>query len=248
MFFATVKQCMYMLVISDIHTEMLDGWGRQFVADLADTDVVVVAGDLGTKTTIVQVLCALCKKFDDVVYVYGNHELYYNHVSKLCCQLQTVRKKMPNFHWLNNRAVTIGNREFVGSTLWFANDPVNALYRMYLNDFTAIPAFVPWVYRENERAVRYLTETVTNRSIVVTHHAPSIQSMAPDFVGSPLNRFFVCEQGETIIRTKSPAYWVHGHTHGACEYTIGSTSVVCNPLGYPDELNTGFVYDKRIRI
>lgn len=238
---------MNMLVISDIHADALDDRGHQFVADLADADIVVVAGDLGTKKTIVQTLGALCKKFDDVVYVYGNHELYYNHISKLFYQLRSVQAKMSNFHWLDNGKVTIGNREFVGCTMWFPDDTVNALYRMYLSDFTAIPSFVPWVYRENERALRYLAETVTSRSIVVTHHAPSMQSVTPEFIASLLNRFFVCERGEEIIRTRSPTLWVHGHVHGACDYTFGSTSIVCNPLGYPDE-QTGFMYDKIVKI
>ena len=35
---------------------------------------------------------------------------------------------------------------------------------------------------------------------------------------------------------KSPIkLWVHGHNHQTVDYNIGSTRVVCNPLGYPDE-------------
>lgn len=239
---------MNMLVISDIHTEMLADHGKQCVADLADADIVVVAGDLGTKKTIVQTLCDLGKKFDTVVYVQGNHELYYNHVSKFFYQMKSVQAKTPNVHWLNNGSVTIDNITFVGSTMWFPYDAVNHLYHAYLSDFTAIPSFVPWVYRENERALAYLAGAVTTRSVVVTHHAPSMQSVTPEFTSSPLNRFFVCEAAGQIVRTASPKCWIHGHVHGSCDYTIGSTRVVCNPLGYPDELTTGFMYDKIITL
>jgi Icc-related predicted phosphoesterase len=34
-----------------------------------------------------------------------------------------------------------------------------------------------------------------------------------------------------------PALWLHGHTHGSCDYKLGDTRVVCNPMGYPGEVS-----------
>ena len=31
---------------------------------------------------------------------------------------------------------------------------------------------------------------------------------------------------------KKIKYWIHGHTHDACDYMIGDTRVLCNPRGY----------------
>lgn len=38
----------------------------------------------------------------------------------------------------------------------------------------------------------------------------------------------------------SPLLWLHGHLHNSSMYEIGDCKVVCNPKGYPDELDVGF--------
>jgi len=239
---------MKMLVISDAHTEMHADRGAGFVADLADAGILVVAGDLGTKKTVVQILAELCTKYDHVVYVHGNHELYANHISGFRHQMASVTRKMPNFHWLNNGAVTIDGVPFVGTTFWFPYDTTNLLYQQEITDFYAIPSFVPWVYQEHAKAAAYLADRVTPESVVLTHHAPSMQSVSPEFMGSSLNRFFIAPIGEHIIQSASPALWIHGHVHASCDYTLESTRVLCNPYGYPDERNPGFCFDNCISL
>jgi len=32
--------------------------------------------------------------------------------------------------------------------------------------------------------------------------------------------------------------WIHGHSHDRCDYLLGKTRVVANPLGYPNELRS----------
>jgi predicted phosphodiesterase len=32
--------------------------------------------------------------------------------------------------------------------------------------------------------------------------------------------------------------WIHGHTHTPCQYVVGDTRVICNPIGYPRERAT----------
>ena len=34
--------------------------------------------------------------------------------------------------------------------------------------------------------------------------------------------------------------WIHGHTHHSVDYMIGSTRIVANQRGYPDQVETGF--------
>ena len=49
--------------------------------------------------------------------------------------------------------------------------------------------------------------------------------------GYPRNRFFLCDVDD-LIRRAAPALWVHGHTHASIDTQVGSTRIVCNPLGY----------------
>jgi len=37
------------------------------------------------------------------------------------------------------------------------------------------------------------------------------------------------------MRDGQPKLWIHGHSHDRCDYTLGKTRVVANPLGYPNE-------------
>lgn len=60
------------------------------------------------------------------------------------------------------------------------------------------------------------------------------------FAGDPLNPYFASNL-EDLIEAHQPALWLHGHTHGSCDYRIGGTRVVCNPRGYhPHALNPKF--------
>jgi hypothetical protein len=67
--------------------------------------------------------------------------------------------------------------------------------------------------------------------VVVTHHAPSRQSIHPRFAGSPLNACFVSD-AERLMGVERVVLWIHGHTHDSFDYTVGGTRVLCNPRGY----------------
>ena len=68
-------------------------------------------------------------------------------------------------------------------------------------------------------------------TVVITHFAPSPASIAPQFVGSPLNACFVSDLEAHILRWQ-PRLWLHGHVHHSCDYWLGATRVVANPRGY----------------
>ena len=77
-------------------------------------------------------------------------------------------------------------------------------------------------------------------NVVISHHAPSPRSIAPQYEGNKLNPAFISDL-ETMIANNSIALWIHGHTHTAFDYRIGGTRVVCNPRGYqPYEADTGY--------
>jgi Icc-related predicted phosphoesterase len=100
-----------------------------------------------------------------------------------------------------------------------------------LNDFFQIEEFEPWVYEQNHRTVQWLRRVVRPGDVVITHHLPTPNAVAPHFSDNPLNPFFVCDV-EDIIRKKRPALWIYGHTHGSADFQLGDTRLVCNPLGY----------------
>ncbi|NMG42644.1 hypothetical protein GPA22_02705 [Aromatoleum toluvorans] len=76
-------------------------------------------------------------------------------------------------------------------------------------------------------------------TVVVTHHAPSIQSIPPRFRADLVSAAYASNL-EALIEEHQPALWVHGHSHTACDYRIGATRIIANPKGYPGEGGTDF--------
>ena len=37
---------------------------------------------------------------------------------------------------------------------------------------------------------------------------------------------------KALIIDLRPAFWFRGHIHTACDYAVGSTRIVCDPVGY----------------
>lgn len=239
---------MRLLVVSDLHCEFHADGGRSFIDSLAaeGADAIVVAGDLSNAAGLSDALERLCCRFVHVIYVHGNHEFYGSDRGSVLATTREVAARFTNLHWLDCASVDIGGRRFVGTPLWFRNDP--AAPRHWMNDFQAIDGFEDWFEIENDRAVAFLESAVREDSIVVTHMLPSPRSIAPEFKGSPLNPFFVCDVEDLLVRRR-PALWIHGHTHGSLDYVVGQTRVVCNPFGYAgSEENPRFDAEKIIEV
>ena len=78
------------------------------------------------------------------------------------------------------------------------------------------------------------------KTIVVTHHAPSLQSLNDYFRNDKMYGAYASELGWDIADAE-PAIWIHGHIHDSLDYMIHNTQILCNPRGYySDMLNPAF--------
>lgn len=75
-----------------------------------------------------------------------------------------------------------------------------------------------------------LAEPFAGPTVVVTHHAPHRNSLAPHYQFDWLSPAFVSELPDSFFEV--PALWVHGHLHESRRYQAGNCQVVCNPRGY----------------
>jgi Icc-related predicted phosphoesterase len=62
-----------------------------------------------------------------------------------------------------------------------------------------------------------------------------------------MNAFFVCDM-TAHISERQPKLWIHGHSHDRCDYLLGTTRVVANPLGYPSEPRRLEAFDPAFQI
>jgi len=231
-------------ICSDLHTEFYDMplsvlKRMDFAPDL---DFLALPGDIVVPCRqngkiVQQVLAFLSTKARHVLYTTGNHEYYGGTRERAEFVLRSYMPK--NFVWLQNSDVTLDGVHFFGGTLWFPDQPLNQLYESSMSDFSVIKDFREWVYVENAAFREAAMRLVTPQTVVLSHHLPHPRSTPPQFVNSPLNRFFTSDE-TAVIEAKQPRYWFHGHTHGMAEYFLGETHVVCYPFGYPHErLNMG---------
>lgn len=233
---------MRLRLFSDIHTEFHADGGTSFIAGLPGDpgDVAVLAGDIATSATLVNVLRLFARRFEHVVFVPGNHDWYGTDRRGMQRLRRSVERTLPQVSWLEESLVTLGGWRVLGTSLWFPDGVDARSHRRSMPDFAAITGFDGWIWNAFERSRAFLADNLRPGDIVVTHHLPSPRSVAPRFRGSPLNAYFVGDV-EDLIGDRQPRYWFHGHTHESLDYRIGATRILCNPFGYVgQELNPRF--------
>jgi Icc-related predicted phosphoesterase len=236
-------------ILSDLHLEF-----APFQRDSVDADVVVLAGDIHTGMNGIQ---WILNTFLDlpVIYVLGNHEFYGQKIPKLAEEIKAAAAGS-NVRVLENDRVEIEGVVFLGATLWtdfrLNGDLVLAevTAQTGMTDFRRIRVTPTYRRFRPVDARRFHTQSLEwlqqqtaqargRMIVVVTHHAPSPQSIPQRFRNDPLNPAFASDL-EPFVATSQAALWIHGHIHQHSEYVIGLTRVVANPRGYPNELQIGF--------
>lgn len=146
---------------------------------------------------------------------------------------------------------------FFGATFWtdfqFHEDPDAAfMAAAKMNDFKLIrlspsmrlftPGRARMLFRESkERLTAFLRAGDPRRSVVITHHAPSLKSVPEAFSKDPLSAAYASNLDALILEHK-PCLWIHGHLHVHQDYLLGCTRVLANPRGYlgHEEATSGF--------
>jgi len=219
-----------------------------------DADVVVLAGDIhlgreGPKWARNQF------PTKPVIYILGNHEFYRHSLPGLT---ETLKRETDGSHiyLLENSAIEIKGYTFLGCTLWtdfqLARNAEAAMQsaESIMSDYSIIQFSAEGrVLRARDTARLHsesivwlqtaLAKTDRARTIIVTHHAPSSRSEAPYHANNPLNAAFASNLDSLVEQSRVPL-WIHGHTHYNVDYMIGSTRVLTNQRGYPDQLCKGF--------
>ncbi len=240
-------------VVSDLHQEF-----GEVPLPRVECDCVVFAGDVDTKTNG---LMWLFQNFRDVpvIYICGNHEFYGENYPSLIAKLK-MRAEGTNVHVLENDAVTIGGVRFFGCTLWtdmalmgeWMGGAITAVGVM--NDYKRVRNSARGYKRLSPRETRmaHLASVEAMReffsagdpgsSVIVTHHAPSIQSLPERRRTEAISCAYASNLDDLILEYQ-PRLWIHGHIHHNNDYKIGETRVLANPRAYPDDPNPGFVPD-----
>ena len=186
------------------------------------------------------------RNFDHVVYLMGNHEHY-----GFCIDdsAEAIRRHFPRVTLLEDAHVALGDTILCGATLWTdmgGGDLATELaVQRAMSDFYVIET------REGERtralrpadARRRFTSSLAyigkvaeenpdKKVVVATHHAPSLQGVAPSQRVSRINPAYYTDLHAFIEARPTIGAWIHGHTHVQTEYAIGQCRVLSNARGY----------------
>ena len=234
---------MRLAILSDLHLTVAG-----MPVPEVDCDVVILAGDLARP----QQAMAWATQFSvPVIYVPGNHEYYGGSLSGTLANLRELARGS-QVHVLERDELRLGGVRFLGCTLWtdfrlqateaervasmtMASEMIRDFSRIRLDDDGAA-LFTPELSRQVfDASVAWLdkkfAEPFEGTTVVISHHAPSLGSINPKYVGSPLNACFVSNIEPQLRRWNAPL-WIHGHLHDSYDYMVGNTRVLCNPRGY----------------
>ena len=191
-----------------------------------------------------------CERFPEVVMVSGNHEHYHGDFATTHDVIRKTFAHLENFNYLDKDFLIIKGVVFYGGTLWtdMNKEDHMTMYTMRgaMNDYRQIKntgplaggKFLPEDSVEDHFAFRRGLDSVLENYndfpvIVVGHHAPTKLSTHPRYKDEfHMNGAYSSDLTNFILDRRQIKLWVHGHTHEAYDYMIGSTRVACNPRGY----------------
>lgn len=245
---------------SDLHIESM---GYYSLPQL-DSELIILAGDIDVGMHGIewaQELTVLHKK--PVIYLAGNHEYYRGDYSQLTQSFRDYAAQYDKLIYLEKDEVIIEGVRILGTTLWtnyfheygvIERDRNMAVLNEALNDHILITidgeAFTTRkAYEENQKAEKWLRqkldEPFEGKTLVITHHSPSLKCSHRDFGLNQFSSGFVSNLDDLV---KKADLWFYGHTHCNEDLMIGKCRIVSNQKGYPREKAAGEEYQHELLI
>lgn len=242
-------------ILSDLHLEH-----STFAVPQVDADVLVLAGDILTAghRAVLWAARRQVSQGRPVVQVAGNHEFYGLKLQSERALMHATAERL-GIHFLVRSSVVIEGVRILGCTLWTDyRVPIFDTVRMGLETDSVRGmaacsrsltdhSVIRWKDGEGSRLLTpadLLAEHLLDRewleaqlatpfagpTVVITHHAPHVLSIAQEYAESWVTTGFVNDLPASFFEV--PVLWIHGHTHSRFDYHIGHCRVVCNPRGY----------------
>jgi predicted phosphodiesterase len=239
---------MRLLILSDLHRNQWREHAVSIDTGASRPDLVILAGDIDSGARGVDWAGESFPGLP-VLYVYGNHEAYGSSVPALQGELAAACARWPNVHLLDCGEFRLPGVRFLGAPLWTDFRLFGDVQRLsamraserFLNDYTSIsvPEQPPRRLRAEDTAQWHaaqrawlqarLDEPFDGKTVVITHMAPSLASVAQRYATDPVSAAYASNLEELVRKAD---LWVHGHTHDSFDYRIGECRVLCNPDGY----------------
>lgn len=239
---------MKLLILSDLHHELWREHAPTIDPAISKSDVVILAGDINIGDRAVT---WASKVFSGrpVLYVHGNHEAYGKNLEDMQRDIAAACRATDNVHFLNCGEFILGDVRFLGATLWtdftlFGDDSRQSAMREageVMVDYKRIrlaskgfrklrPTDTAQFHAQQRLWLQEkLAEPFEGKTVVITHMAPSMLSVAERFATDQVSAAYASRLDHLVEKAD---LWVHGHMHDSFDYQIGKCRVICNPCGY----------------
>lgn len=215
-----------------------------------EADLIVLAGDISIGIRGIEFALHLSKSHNKpVIYIAGNHEFYHHDYSALLSEMRAMAKYQDNVHFLECDELIIEGVRFLGTTFWtdyLGNGSTNKKSNMsILNQALADHKLItkdsrPFTpddaclihMRSKVWLTTKLAESFNGKTIVITHHAPSLCCQHPFFDDQVIATGFLSNCDALVDKAD---VWIYGHSHSNIDTKIGSCRLVSNQAGYPYE-------------
>lgn len=237
-------------LLSDIHIE----FGFRTIAK-TDADVIVLAGDIYLGEKAIRWIGEEAQEHQKpLIFVAGNHEFYKGEYHQVIDDMSRAAAQYEHVHFLNTDELVIDGVRFLGCTLWtdymaYTEVPrymnmrevesvLNDHKVIWFNDRKLLASDLLEIH-EKERAWlnKKLDEQFDGKTVVVTHHGPTLQASHPEFKMNSISTAFISDC-ESLVQKAD--FWCYGHTHSNLDVQIGKCRVMSNQHGYPREEVEGF--------
>lgn len=232
-------------IASDLHIERHPGIPEPHDYIIPTTEVLVLAGDIGSLYKIDQLrafLEKLCRLFEAIIYIPGNHEFYtmsgYTHLSYKALEnrLEGLGHTIDNLHILNRSSVRINNICIAGCTLWSNPKCMVPPFIVRVNGMTT--SSYTKRHKEDLRFIKKIVGYCKEKNyelIVVTHHPPSYKAL----MGAKKRKQFISLYAtdlEYLLNANDIKIWVCGHTHKNIDFISDKgCRIVSNQKGKPKD-------------
>ena len=239
---------MRLQLLSDLHLETEDF----DPLPAADAELLVLAGDIDSSW---ERLSAFADWPVPVLFVAGNHEFDRRELDEARPALLATCQSLGITLLEKSDTVLVGRDglrvRFVGTTRWCDFDGLGPELRdkaeRAASYFVKVmrstrhgQIFDPAAVREEAlsckawlKAALMQPNTGWDRTVVITHYAPSLRSADPRYGLQPGTASF-CNADEELLPLAN--LWLHGHLHCRHDYKVlharGATQVACNARGH----------------
>jgi len=212
-------------IASDLHIEYNDKNNLDIDVSkyiIPKAKVLILAGDIGHLYYYEQLynfLFKVCKLFQYVLYIPGNHEFYYSTkdhnlpFSILSKRLDSLCDSIHNLHILNRNAVCIQDTFIIGCTLWTKTEDKIPPYAVRIRDIDKN------AYNKlHETDLDYLNKMISflssfrKKIVVVTHHCPTFNVFANKETINKYTSLYAVDLNRLLNRDTIHT-WICGHIH-----------------------------------